>query len=68
MDSESLKLRLAGRLWEEHGAGGVPVHLGGIDGLKVFFFLRKCLLTSLELSGCSNCLPFCLSLIILRFC
>ena len=23
MDSESLKLRLAGRLWEEHGAGSV---------------------------------------------
>ena len=23
MDSESLKLRLAGRLWEEHDAGGV---------------------------------------------
>ena len=23
MDSESLKLRLAGRLWEEHGDGGV---------------------------------------------
>ena len=53
----------------------LPVHLGGIDGLKVlfffcfvFFFLWNCLLTSLELSGGSNCLSFCLSLVILCFC
>ena len=38
MDSESLKLRLAGSLWEEHGAGGVAGHLDGIDGLRVLFF------------------------------
>ena len=34
----------------------LPVHLSGIDGLRVFFFLFNCLLTSLELSGSSNCL------------
>ena len=51
----------------------LPVHLGGIDGLKVlfffmFFFLWNCLLTSLELSGSSNCFSFCWSFIIMCFC
>ena len=52
----------------------LPVHLGGIDELRVLFFLFyvfflwNCLLTSLELSGGSNCLPFRLFLVILCFC
>ena len=52
----------------------LPVHLGGIDELRVLFFLFyvfflwNCLLTSLELSGGSNCLPFRLLFVILCFC
>ena len=47
----------------------LPVRLGGIDGLRVYFVVfffsyGNCLLTTLELSGSSNCLSFCLSFII----
>ena len=74
MDSESLKLRLAGLFlagaWCWRCCWG---HLGGIDRLKAIsfvpcFFLWNCLLTSLELSSSSNCLSFCLSFIIICFC